>query len=206
MHTPGNSKAYKPLNASQWLLDMHASFLKDRSMVVKIGTCCSSPIAITGGAVQGSVLGVLDHNAVLESLDDEVLNIYIAKYIDDITLVESVPKAIPWVDDGDHHLIHPPATQAAFNEIVRRANEKSMKINASKTQVLTISSTSVPARAYLDTESGIVPPNTSLKMLGFEFDERPTVHKQIDALIKKANKRTSLCSLTLSGMESVKIS
>ena len=74
-------KAYKQLNASQWLLNMHASFLRDRSMVVKIGTTCSTPISITGGAVQGSVLGVLDHNAVLESLDDEVLNTYIAKYL-----------------------------------------------------------------------------------------------------------------------------
>ena len=49
------------------------------------------PVHITGGAVQGSVLGVLDHNAVLKSLDDDILEVYVAKYIYDQTIVETVP-------------------------------------------------------------------------------------------------------------------
>ena len=52
----------------------------------KVGTTTSDPCRITGGAVQGSVLGILDHNAVLESLDDNLLQIHTAKYVDDITV------------------------------------------------------------------------------------------------------------------------
>ena len=50
----------------------------------------SEPCRITGGAVQGSILGIMDHNAVLENLDDGLDEIYIAKYVDDITLIETV--------------------------------------------------------------------------------------------------------------------
>ena len=41
---------------------------------------------VTGGAVQGSVLGVLDHNVVLNDLDKNLNeeNPYIAKYINDL--------------------------------------------------------------------------------------------------------------------------
>ena len=58
--------AYSRLNASQWLLNMHRAFLQERTMVVKVRTTISDPQRNTGGAVQGSVLGILDHNAVLE--------------------------------------------------------------------------------------------------------------------------------------------
>ena len=40
-------------------------------MKVKVGNILSDPIPVTGGAVQGSILGVLDHNAVLEDIDSE---------------------------------------------------------------------------------------------------------------------------------------
>ena len=67
--------AYRRLNASQWLINMHKAFLEERTMVVKVGTEISEPVRITGGAVQGSVLGILNHNAVLESLDDNLLDL-----------------------------------------------------------------------------------------------------------------------------------
>ena len=51
---------------------MHAAFLTNRCMRVKIGNILSEKKLITGGAVQGSLLGVLDHNAVLEFVDDEI--------------------------------------------------------------------------------------------------------------------------------------
>ena len=57
-------------------------------MQVKLGTFLSDPLPVTGGAVQGSVLGVLDHNVVLNNLDDDLLEIYVAKYIDDMTLID----------------------------------------------------------------------------------------------------------------------
>ena len=62
--------AYARLGASEWLLKMHHNFLQERTMIIKVGTITSEPVLVTGGAVQGSVLGILDHNAVLKNLDD----------------------------------------------------------------------------------------------------------------------------------------
>ena len=52
-------EAYKKVGASNWNLRMHAAFLSERTMSVKLGTVLSSPKPVTGGAVQGSVLGCL---------------------------------------------------------------------------------------------------------------------------------------------------
>ena len=71
---------------------MHAAFLTDRSMSVKLGTVLSNPKPVTGGAVQGSVLGVLDHNVVLNNLDDELLEVYVAKYIDCLLYTSPSPR------------------------------------------------------------------------------------------------------------------
>ena len=65
--------AYREVGASNWLLKMHAAFLTDRTMSVKLGTTLSDPKKVTGGAAQGSVLGVIDHNIVLNNLDDDLL-------------------------------------------------------------------------------------------------------------------------------------
>ena len=83
--------AYEKLGADQWLLDMHAAFLTDRQMSVKVGNKKSCLHAVTGGAVQGSILGVLDHNAVMEFIDDDFENMSL-KYVDDMTTVESLPR------------------------------------------------------------------------------------------------------------------
>ena len=81
---------YRELNASQWCKDMHAAFLTGRKMQVKIGNVLSDPVPVTGGAVQGSFLGVLDHNAVLENIDG--------------TFAQPCSKQIPnWHDTGGEH-------------------------------------------------------------------------------------------------------
>ena len=73
---------------------MHAAFLRDRLMSVKLGTVLSKARPETGGAAQDSVLGVLDHKVVLNDLDDEVLSIYVAKYVDDMTMIETVDNIV----------------------------------------------------------------------------------------------------------------
>ena len=87
-------QAYVEVGASNWLLKMHAAFLTDRSMSVKIGTVLSNPRIVTGGAVQGSVLGVLDHNVVLNNIDDDILETYVAKYVDDLTIIDVVNNSV----------------------------------------------------------------------------------------------------------------
>ena len=51
----------------------------------------SDPKPVTGGAVQGSVLGVLDHNVVLDDLNEDLAgDLYVAKNVDNITVVNKV--------------------------------------------------------------------------------------------------------------------
>ena len=50
--------------------------------------------------MQGSILGVLDHNAVLEFVD-EGFTVEAQKYVDDMTTIESMPKgATPYMDES----------------------------------------------------------------------------------------------------------
>ena len=170
--------SYSRLNASQWLLDMHRAFLQDCTMSVKVGTFTSDPVKITGGAVQGSVLGTLDHNVVLEDLDDGLLDLYIAKYVDDIALLESVSKETPVEEDltGSRikHTIHPPKSQAALETIKNRAEQKSMLINTKKTQILTISSSHNDCDSYLTDQNGDhIPSTEELKCWGSSFQQNP---------------------------------
>ena len=112
---------------------MHAAFLTERSMSVKIGTTISKPKTVTGGAVQGSVLGVMDHNVVLNNLDDDLLDIYVAKYVDDMTVIDIVDHNVKTdiKSEGSRplHTLHPPHTQNAFRKISEKASRKGLKIN-----------------------------------------------------------------------------
>ena len=111
--------AYREVGASNWCLRMHAAFLRERSMSVKLGTTILIAKEVTGGAVQGSVLGVLDHNIVLnDNFDDDLLSVYVAKYVDDMTLIDVADNTvITDIDSSGNrplHTIYPDKTQAAF--------------------------------------------------------------------------------------------
>ena len=84
--------AYVRLGLSDWGLKMHAAFLHEGRMSVKIGNLLSHEYPVTGGAIQGSVLGVMDHNSVLEFLDEDATDQDVYKYVDDLTLYEVVEK------------------------------------------------------------------------------------------------------------------
>ena len=79
---------------SDWGISMHAAFLTERHMRVKVGNIISDKHHVTGGAVQGSVLGVLDHNAVIEFLDEDIAYQDVYKYVDDLTVDEEIPQDI----------------------------------------------------------------------------------------------------------------
>ena len=98
-------------------------------MSVRIGTLTSDKLPITSGAVQGSVLGVLDHNVVLNHLDKNLPDsIYSAKYMDDLTLIETVPNSVQTdIDTSGNRPMHnllPADSQRAFNVIKSKREAK----------------------------------------------------------------------------------
>ena len=130
--------------------------MSERTMSVKLGTVLSSPKPVTGGAVQGSVLGVLDHNVVLNNLDDGINEegLYVAKYVDDLMVIETVPSHINTMIDSTgnrpmHHF-NPSGTQRAFDKISKKSTEKGLKIYDQKTQVLSVSSARYDTTAEIE--------------------------------------------------------
>ena len=63
---------------------------------------------------------------------------YVAKYVDDLTLIETVPTSVETSIDSSpnrpHHTIKPKVTQESFNKIKNAAEQRGLKINDSKTQ------------------------------------------------------------------------
>ena len=186
-------KAYQRLGLSDWGIYMHASFLKNRRMKVKIGNLLSDEKIVTGGAVQGSVLGVLDHNAVLE-FEDEVIEQDVYKYIDDLTLAEAIPQDTDSIIDStggiQTHYFRPQKTQESFNEPYEACKMRNLKINEKKTQLLSISNNSYETKAWIKLIDGsIMYLDEMFKILGFTFTNRPTIHAQVDYIASRAASR-----------------
>ena len=123
-------------------------------MKVKVGNTLSEEKNITGGAVQGSVLGVLDHNAVLEFIDEdlEADKTEIYKYVDDLTLDEVISKDIECVIDNSG----PIGTQKGFDLLNEKCEEKGLKVNEKKTQLISIFSSKNDTTAWLKTKDGSI--------------------------------------------------
>ena len=173
---------------------MHAAFLKDRKMRVKIGNVLSNLKSVTGGAVQGSVLGVMDHNAMLEFINDDVdQDMY--KYIDDLTLKEAISRDVPYLIDSsgdrDRHTFKAENTQKSFDVLSEKCALTNLKINDKKTQLLSILSAKNTNTAWLKSKEGTnIYSGNKLKLLGFVFNEKPNVHAQVENLIEKAAGRS----------------
>ena len=173
---------------------MHAAFLNDRRMRVKIGNLLSDELPVTGGAVQGSVLGVLDHNAVLESLDEDITDQDVYKYVDDLTLDEAVDKDVECLIESSHeyetHIFKPKKTQESFDKLSAACQDRGLKINDKKTQLLSISSGKNQTKAWLTLKDGsTLYSGESFKLLGFLFSNKPTVHAQVDNIVNRAASR-----------------
>ena len=187
--------AYQKLGLSDWGLAMHAAFLSNREMRVKVGNILSNPHPVTGGAVQGSVLGVMDHNAIMEFIDEDNDFQQFYKYIDDLTLEETISKSIQTLVDNSTepptHFFKPDKTQLTLNRLSDKCDELGLKINENKTQLLTISSARNTNHAWLTLKDrSTLYSADKLKLLGFVFNKNPNVHMQINSLISKAASRS----------------
>ena len=65
---------------------------------------------------------------MLNNLDDDILEVYVAKYIDDMTLIDVVPNTVKTEIDvtGNKplHTIYPDKSQEAFKSIANKATAK----------------------------------------------------------------------------------
>ena len=84
-----------------------------------------------------------------------------------------------------HHNFEPALSKSSFEIIRNKAESKGLKINDSKTQILSVSSGNYTTEATIKTSQGdTLTSGQSLKMLGFTLSNEPTVSKQVDTLKK----------------------
>ena len=162
-------------------------------MRVKIGYTLSTERDVTVGAVQGSVLGVMDHNAVMEYIDEDIDGDFF-KYVDDLTITECIPNTADCLIDnsGSHQLqlFKPDKIQAGFDSLNDSCQAKGLLINGKKTQLLS-SNSRFDTRAWLTLNDGTPMYSTdNLRLLEFEFGNKPTVHAQINNLITRVASRS----------------
>ena len=148
----------------------------------------------TGGAVQGSVLGVLDHNAVMETVDND-FNEPGKKYVDDLTTLEKIPHGAAAIvseceDSGSRSGLlksfHAEEMEKNIANLQATCERRGLKINGKKTQLLAISTNKIKTEAWINVEDEQVTSSASLKLLGFVFGNTPGVSLQVENLVRKA--------------------
>ena len=126
-------------------------------------------------------------------------------YIDDFNNIEKVQ-----VQGSVSHitsrrkktLVHAPKSENLFVNVTREASAKNMVVNAKKTQMLCISSSQDDVRSYMNVENKRLVSGDSLKILGFTFGRRPTVHEHVNCLLSRLRRRLwAVSNLKFSGMK-----
>ena len=116
------------------------------------------------------------------------------KYVDDNLQEESVnfENAVAVLVNGESVKIkHAVKTQNVFRHVIRRAEERGMKVNTAKTGLLCVSdSLNHKTRAYIqDSEGARIESGEKLKVLGWHFSTRPTVEAHVEVLRRRFRER-----------------
>ena len=92
---------------------------------------------------------------------------------------------------GNQKYKHAVATQNVFRHIVRNAERKGMKVNAGKTNMISISdSLNTKNDAYIfDRDGAKISSTNSLKVLGWHFSDKPTVSAHLQVLKRRFRER-----------------
>ena len=154
-----------------------ASFLHERSQVTRIGTTFSCARTLRGGVPQGTKLGPL----LFAVMVNDLVSAWAprAKYVDDLTVIEIIPRNSPSV------------LNYIVNDINSYACQNNMRLNPRKCKVLTVDflhyNSCVPMPIMVG--GSLVEQVPSFKLLGVHVSEDLTWTVHIDWLVKRANRR-----------------
>ena len=113
-------------------------------------------------------------------------------YIDDLTVGETHA-----MERAKYHIssqrtlktVHAYHCEDSFNGIKKNADAIGMVINNAKTQLICVSANSgCDIKSYINADGQRIDSVSELKVLGFVFDERPTVDAHVNYSINKFNK------------------
>ena len=112
----------------------------------------------------------------------------LVKYIDDFNCVTASDLGAAQMffsENRTQRLYRAVKCERIIQRICENAQLIGMRVNSSKTQLLSVSTDNSCNKAYLVHEGEKIESGSCLKVLGFSFDSRPTVHKQVEQTVKK---------------------
>ena len=148
-------------------LHWFASYLEDREQSVKVDNVLSSPSPLQFGVPQDSVLGPILFTLYCQPLSDLICRheCDYHKYADDTQLSKGAPP------DQFQSLLCD--IQTCIESLVGWMYSNKLKLNAEKTEVLPVASTSrlsSVGRDSVDTDGKRIPFRSSVRNLGVHFD------------------------------------
>lgn len=160
------------------LIPWICNFLSDRRQSVKIKGVQSDWVHVNGGVPQGTKLGPILFLIMINDLELKSLRTSHWKYVDDVTISESLS-------------VHDQSTlQSDLDEIQQWAESNDMRLNVKKCKEMTINflrKSPVISPLYINgTPLDVV---SSFKVLGITLNHQLKWSDNVDMIVKKASKR-----------------
>ena len=121
--------------------------------------------------------------------------VMIVKYIDDSVSIEKVnfgEEIIQETENGPIKRKQAKGSQNAYRSITRNALWKGMQVNEDKTKILCIADNmNYTAKVFIkDNNDQVIDCKDSMRVLGFDLSNRPTVHAHVNSVIKRLRQRS----------------
>jgi hypothetical protein len=117
-----------------WLTD----YLSNRTQLVRILNCYSTPRNVTSGVIQGSALGPVLFVLYINDLDTHISEAFTLKYADDVKVAISSRK------DVSSQIKAIDTFQADLNNIQRWSEDNHLSLNANKTKLMCFGRSGIP--------------------------------------------------------------
>ena len=87
------------------------------------------------------------------------------------------------------NVYHAIESQTNLESLSKTCKKSGLKVNEKKTQLLAISADRDLASVYMSANGSLIQSESTLKLLGFVFSDRPNVNAQVENLVNRAAKR-----------------
>ena len=157
------------------MLSLLSSYLTDRTQIMKIANTLSAPKSITKGVPQGSILGLLLFNTMINDL------------------LTTYPTTLSYADDTNIYFISDTPTsaiqgiQSAFSAVQAWYTSNGFSLNVGKTTCMLFSNRNHPHPADLTLLNETIPISSELPLLGVVLDPRLTMKSHITKLVSKSS-------------------
>ena len=159
------------------LLQWFASYLTNRTQVVKLKSYISSPFSASSGVPQGSHLGPFLFNLFINDISLPLHNIDFLMFADDLKIYHRVESTIDCM-----------FLQDKLNKVQNWCKDNSMTLNIGKCNVISFNRTSRDIPYAYSIDGVAINKCAIVKDLGVYFDQSLTFRYNIDCIVNRANR------------------